>query len=143
MNKKKTKHISCECKCTFDGRKCNSDQKWKEELCLCECKKLKDFMCAKKNYIWNPSTFACKNRKYLGSINGDSASTCDKNIEVTKNVSTKIVPTITSSKLFQIVSTKKKVTCKIENFYILLVFFLITLSLLITVVIYCCFIEHW
>ena len=21
-----TKHISCECKCTFDGRKCNSDQ---------------------------------------------------------------------------------------------------------------------
>ena len=21
-----TKHISCECKCIFDGRKCNSDQ---------------------------------------------------------------------------------------------------------------------
>ena len=21
-----TKHISCECKCRFDGRKCNSDQ---------------------------------------------------------------------------------------------------------------------
>ena len=21
-----TKHISCECKCTFGGRKCNSDQ---------------------------------------------------------------------------------------------------------------------
>ena len=24
------KHISCECKCRFDGRKCNSDQWWKE-----------------------------------------------------------------------------------------------------------------
>ena len=24
-----TKHIPCECKCKFDGRKCNSDQWWK------------------------------------------------------------------------------------------------------------------
>ena len=23
-----TKHISCECKYKFDGRKCNSNQKW-------------------------------------------------------------------------------------------------------------------
>ena len=28
-----TKHISCECKCRFDGRKVNSDK------CQCECKK--------------------------------------------------------------------------------------------------------
>ena len=29
INKLKTltKHISCKCKCTFDGRKCNSNQK--------------------------------------------------------------------------------------------------------------------
>ena len=29
INESKTliKHISCECKCKFDGRKCNSDQK--------------------------------------------------------------------------------------------------------------------
>ena len=28
MNDSKTltKHVSCECKCIFDGRKCNSDQ---------------------------------------------------------------------------------------------------------------------
>ena len=25
-SKKLTKHISCECKCKFDGRKCNSNQ---------------------------------------------------------------------------------------------------------------------
>ena len=27
--KKLTKHISCECKCKFDGRKFHSNQKWK------------------------------------------------------------------------------------------------------------------
>ena len=34
-----TKHISCECKCRFDGRKCNSDQWWNNDKCRCECKK--------------------------------------------------------------------------------------------------------
>ena len=34
-----TKHISCECKCKFDGRKCNLDQWWNNNTCLCECKK--------------------------------------------------------------------------------------------------------
>ena len=33
-----TKHISCECKCKFDGRKCNSDQWWNNDKCRCECK---------------------------------------------------------------------------------------------------------
>ena len=27
------KHISCECKCRFDGRKCNSDQWWNNNKC--------------------------------------------------------------------------------------------------------------
>ena len=33
INESKTspKHISCKCKCKFDGRKCNSDQKWKND----------------------------------------------------------------------------------------------------------------
>ena len=35
-----TKHISCECECKFDGRKCNSDQWWNNDKCRCECKKL-------------------------------------------------------------------------------------------------------
>ena len=33
-----TNHISCECKCRFDGRKCNSDQWWNNNKCRCECK---------------------------------------------------------------------------------------------------------
>ena len=30
-----TNHISCECKCKFDGRKCNSNQKWNNNKCQC------------------------------------------------------------------------------------------------------------
>ena len=30
-----TKHIACDCKCKFDSRKCNSNKKWKSNLCLC------------------------------------------------------------------------------------------------------------
>ena len=35
INESKTlaKHISCECKCKFDGRKCNSDQWWNNDKC--------------------------------------------------------------------------------------------------------------
>ena len=30
-----TKHISCECKCRFDGRKCNPDQWWNNNKFQC------------------------------------------------------------------------------------------------------------
>ena len=30
------KVISCESKCKFDGRKCNSDQNWNNDKCRCE-----------------------------------------------------------------------------------------------------------
>ena len=33
------KHLSCECKCIFDERNCNSDQWWYNIKCRCECKK--------------------------------------------------------------------------------------------------------
>ena len=32
------KHISCECKCKFDSRKCNLTQKWNNDKCRWECK---------------------------------------------------------------------------------------------------------
>ena len=34
-----TEYISCEYKCKFDERKCNSDQWWNNDKCLCEYKK--------------------------------------------------------------------------------------------------------
>ena len=67
-----TKHISCKCKCKFDGRNCNLDQWWNNDTCRCECK---------KNYVWNPTTCNCENGKYLASIMDDSAIMCDEIME--------------------------------------------------------------
>ena len=70
-----TKHILCECKCKFDGKNCNSDQSWKNDKTRRECKKR--HVC-KKDYVWNPATCKCENRKYLASIMDDSAIMCDE-----------------------------------------------------------------
>ena len=73
-----TKHISCECKCKFDGRNYNSDQWWNNGKCWCECKK--HHIC-EKDYVWNYATCNCENYKYLASIMDDSAIMCDEIIE--------------------------------------------------------------
>ena len=73
-----TKHISCECKCWFNKRKCNSDQWWNNGKCQCECKKRQ--LC-EKNHVWNSATCICKNGKYLASIMADSANICDEVIQ--------------------------------------------------------------
>ena len=70
VNKSQTlpKHVSCKCKCKFDGRKCNSNHKSNNGKCWCvnvECKK--HHIC-EKDYIWNPATWSCKNSIYLRSI---------------------------------------------------------------------------
>ena len=65
-----TKHISCQCKCKFDGRKHNSDQWWNNDKCQSECKK--HHLC-EKDYVWNPATCSCENGEYLVSIIVDSA----------------------------------------------------------------------
>ena len=61
-----TKDISCECKCKFDGTKCNSNQLWNDEKCRCECKK---YHTCEKNSVWVPSTCNTKmdiSIKYYG-----------------------------------------------------------------------------
>ena len=73
-----TKHISCECKCRFDGRKCNSDQWWNNDKCRCECKK---HQVCEKDYVGNPATCSCENGKYLASIMDDLTIMCDEVIE--------------------------------------------------------------
>ena len=71
INKLKTltEHTSCECKCKFDWKKCNSDQRWNND---------KHHVC-EKDYVWNPATCSCE--KYLASIMDDSAIMCDDIIE--------------------------------------------------------------
>ena len=120
-----TKHISCECKCRFGGRKCNSDQWCNNDKSQCECKKRN--VC-EKDYVWNPSRCNCKNGKYLANIMVDSAIMCDEVIE-SYGEETKF--------------NEKRVTCKTENIYILLAFLLVTLALLIAVSIYCYLIKYW
>ena len=73
-----TNHISCECKCNFDGNKCNSNQWWNDDKCRWGCKK--HHKC-EKDYIWNPATCSCENGKYLASIMNDSAIMCHEFIE--------------------------------------------------------------
>ena len=46
------KDISCGCKCKFNDRKCNSNQKWINDKCQCECKNSITHVC-KKDYTWN------------------------------------------------------------------------------------------
>ena len=73
-------------------------------------------------YIWNPSKCAY----------GDSVIVCDEIIEVTKTVPTETIPTKFN---------QNRVTCKIENLYILLIFLLTMISLLIIVSTYCYLIK--
>ena len=81
--------ISCKCKCNFDGRKCDSDQRWNNDKSRCECKKR--HVC-EKDHIWNPATCSCEIGKYLASIMVDSVITCDEIIE-SYNEETKTIPT--------------------------------------------------
>ena len=93
-----TKHISCECKCKFDGTKCKSNQWWNNDKCQGECKK--HHIC-EKDYVWNPATCTCENGKYLASIMDDSGIICDEIIDVQ-----------------EINFNVKNITCKTQNFYI-------------------------
>ena len=142
INESKTliKHISCECKCIFDGIKCTSNQWWNNDKCQCECKKhhiceerlylescymQKNIIYVKKDYIWNLATCRCENDKYLASITDDSVITCGEFIETKE---TKIIP--------------KNIICETKSFYILLAFLLITITLLIAVSIYYYLIKY-
>ena len=117
-----TRHISCECKCKFHGRKRNSDQWWNNDKCRRECKKHHIY---EKDYVWNPATCNCENGKYLASIMDDSVITCDEIINVKETN-----------------FNEKNITYRTQNVYILLVFLLTTIILLIAVSIYCYLIKY-
>ena len=89
----------------------------------CECKKY----IREKNYIWNPATCSCKNGKYLPSrsIIDDSLFTCDETIDAEAKLNDE--ETITVPTNFD----EENITCNIQNFYILLAFLLINITLLI------------
>ena len=98
----------------FDGTKCNSNQWWNNDKCQCKCKK---HNVGEKDCVWNLATYNYKNGKYLASIMDDSAIFCNDVDNKTNFI-------------------EKKASCKIQNYYILPVFLLITIALLIAVSIY-------
>ena len=73
------KHISCECKCKFDDKKCSLSQKWNNNKWWCQCQK--HHIC-KKDYICNIATCNSKNGKYLLSIIDNSVIVFDEVIDV-------------------------------------------------------------
>ena len=75
--------------------------------------------------MWNSAKCLCENGKYLASII-DNSVICDKIMETSKGILTKTVPTKSTPTKFN----EKKVICKMKTFYILLVFLLITTTLL-------------
>ena len=117
------KHISCECKCKFDGKKFNLNQWWNNNKYWCWCKK---HQIREKYYVWNPVICNCENGKNLASIMDDSVIICDAVINAEETS-----------------FNEKNVTCKTQNFYILLTILLITIALLIAASIYCYLIKHW
>ena len=107
--------MSCEGKCIFDGRNCNSNQWWNNGKCRCGC--IKRHAC-EKDYVWNPAICNSENRKYLASIMDASAIMCYEIIE---------------SHYDKTNFNERKTTCETQNFYILHAFLLITITLLIAV----------
>ena len=66
----------------------------------------------------------------------DSAIICDKIIDAESKSNDKAKPNDKGTKAVPTNVNGKNLTCKIQNFYILLVFLLITIALLIAVSIY-------
>ena len=57
-----TEHVSCDCKCKFNSKICNSNQKWNSKTCKCEGK---NYRTCKKGYSQNRSTCICENNNHI------------------------------------------------------------------------------
>ena len=80
--------LSCECKCKFESRKCNSNQNWNNDKCWRECNYLKKHHVCKKDYILSPAICSCEYGKYVASAIDDSVITCDETINASDSAPT-------------------------------------------------------
>ena len=72
--------MSCKCKFEFDGRTCNSRQKWNNDQCKFECKKKNKTMYIQKGYTWNPSICASEFEEEIEIGEYLKNCTCMKNL---------------------------------------------------------------
>ena len=112
-------------------RTCNSDQKWNNEICRCECK---NYCTCKKDYNWNPSKCICQNDKYLKRIPNTSVIACDEIISAMDILSTKTTSTIAA--IVSRNSDGKKVRYQIYCYIFYVVSLMIRLLLIITTICY-------
>ena len=93
-----------------------------------------------KDYVWNTAKYNCENQKYLESIMDNSGIIWDEVIDAGAKLSQK--EDNDKKKTIPTNFIKKNVTCKTQNFYVLLSFFLIAIALLIAVSFYCYLIKY-
>ena len=118
-------------KCKFNSTRCNSDQKWNNETCQCECK---NYRKCQNGYSWNSSIYICENSEHLKSIADTLVITCDEavsvtDIELTKNENT-VATNVTKN------CQSKKVRYKIDIYILHSVLLAIILLLIITNICY-------
>ena len=126
-----TDHISCDSKGKLISTRCNSNQKWNNKTCQCECK---NYHKCEKDYSCNPCTCICENSKYLKSVADTSVTKCDEIVIVMSNTSTKRTNTITTNG-----TSTASINChskKVRDFYILHTVLLVIILLLIIVIIW-------
>ena len=87
---------SCECRCDFDGRKCNSRKK--RNKYQCDCKKHIRHRTCKEDHVWNPRKCACecdkdceigeylKDCECMKSLVDDAVVTCDEAKDIPRSV---------------------------------------------------------
>ena len=127
-----TKHISCNCECKFISTTCNSNQKWDNETCQCECK---NYHKCKKDYSSNPSICIYENSEYLKSIADTSVIVYDEIIDVMDIASIKVTNNIATSTL-SINSDGKNERYKIVCYILHTVLLVIILLLIIAIMCY-------
>ena len=117
-----SKPMSCDWKCKFNSKACNSDQKCNNETCQCDCKNYRN---CKKIYSWNPIICICERSKYLNRIAHTSVIACDEFISFMYVLSTLKTNTIVTN------VTKNYHSKKVIHCYILHTFLLVIMLLLI------------
>ena len=95
----------------FDGRKRNSDQWWNNDKSWYESKKR--YVC-EKDYVWNPATCHCGERKYLASTMDGSGIMCDEIIDADNKSNNKETKRIFYEKKEPV---KRKISIFCLNFY--------------------------
>ena len=96
-----------------------------------------------KNYVWNPITCSCENGKYLTSIIVGSEIICNEVTDAEAKSNDKAKSNDQKTNTVSANFKEKKANHETQNFYMLLAFSLITMTLLIAVSIWCYLIKFW